>query len=539
MLIRLIRKIMVQTVIKIRFRQNFMNIFAVRSYGLPMKRTLVLWFFILLKFVIQFYAIDVEYELHRDEFLHLDIGKHLAWGYSSVPPVTALISFIIFQLGSFVFIIKFIPALFGALTIVMVWKIAEELKGNLFALVLGAICVTFSVLIRINTLYQPNSLEYLLWTVLFFTIIKFINSGNNKWLYLAFITVAIAFLNKYNIVFLLLGLFPAILMTDLRKVFLNRHLYFSLLSSLILIIPNLLWQYNNGFPVFHHLKTLAETQLVNVNRSEFLVQQLLFFVGSMHVLVPALISFFSYGPFRKYKVLFWTYLFTIVLFTFFRAKGYYAIGLYPVLIAFGAVYLEKLLSKGWLRFAAVLLPVVIMLPLLYYILPVLSPEQIVKNHDKFKKMGLLRWEDGKDHTLPQDFADMLGWRELAAIADSAFEKLSDKENTIIHCDNYGQAGAINYYSRHTYPQAFSMNADYKNWYPLDEFEIRNVILVKTKTDPDINREKEMPFFDHISLIGEIENEFAREYGTKVYLLEGAKISVNQILKEEIKNRSEP
>jgi hypothetical protein len=329
-------------------------------------------------------------------------------------------------------------------------------------------------------------------------------------------------------------------MTDLRKVFLNRHLYFSLLIALIIIFPNLLWQYNHDFPVFHHLKTLAETQLVNVNRSEFLLQQLLFFVGSIHVLVLALVSFFSYAPFRKYKVIFWAYLFTIALFTFFKAKGYYAIGLYPVLIAFGAVYLEKLLSKDRLRVArfAAVLPVFIMLPLLYYVLPVLSPEQIVKHHDTFKKIGLLRWEDGKDHTLPQDFADMLGWRELAAIADSAFEKLSDKENTIIHCDNYGQAGAINYYSRHKYPQAFSMNADYINWYPLDAFEIRNVILVKTNTDSDVNREKEMPFFDHISLIGEIKNEFAREYGTKVYLLEGAKISVNQVLKEEIRTRKQ-
>ena len=160
------------------------------------KRTLVLWFFILLKFVIQFYAIDADYELHRDEFLHIDIGKHMAWGYSSVPPITAVISFLILHLGSSVFIIKFFPALFGALTIVMVWKITEELKGNLFALVLGAVCVTFSVLIRMNTLYQPNSLEHLLWTVLFFTIIRFINSQNNKWLYLASITIAIAFLNK-------------------------------------------------------------------------------------------------------------------------------------------------------------------------------------------------------------------------------------------------------------------------------------------------------------------------------------------------------
>ncbi|MBE0638921.1 MAG: glycosyltransferase family 39 protein [Bacteroidales bacterium] len=501
------------------------------------KKTITLILFILLKFVIQLFAIDAGYELHRDEFLHLDLGKHLAWGYSSVPPVTAWISYIILHLGNSVFIIKMIPALFGTLTIVMVWKTIEELKGDLFALILGATCVTFSVLIRMNTLYQPNSLEFLLWIVLFFTIIKFINSENNNWLYVASITCAIGFLNKYNITFLLLGLLPASLITDFRKIFFNKHLYISLLLALIIVAPNIIWQYQNDFPVFNHLKTLAETQLVNVSRIDFLSQQLIFFIGSLFVLVLAFISFFRYAPFRKYQIIFYAYIFTIAIFTFFKAKGYYAIGLYPILLAFGAVYLEILLSKGWLRyirFAAVLIPIVIMLPLLYVILPVLTPEQIVKNTDKFKQFGLLRWEDGDDHTLPQDFADMLGWSELANIVDLTYESIADKENTIIQCDNYGQAGAINYYSKQKYTQAVSMSADYINWYPLDEMEIKNVILVKESTDLDKKREKELPFFDEIALVGEIKNKYAREYGTKVYLLKSPNISINQVLKQEIK-----
>jgi len=215
------------------------------------KRTIILGLFILLKFVIQYFAIDSGYELHRDEYLHLDLGKHLAWGYSSVPPVTAWISYLILLLGNSVFIIKFFPALFGVLILAIVWKTIEELKGNLFALILGSTCVTFSVLLRINTLYQPNSLEYLLWTVLFFTIVKYINSENNKWLWLASLTFALGFLNKYNITFLLLGMMPALLITSHRKIFLNKHLYLSLLVALIIVSPNLIWQYKNDFPVFH------------------------------------------------------------------------------------------------------------------------------------------------------------------------------------------------------------------------------------------------------------------------------------------------
>ena len=503
------------------------------------KKTIILGLFVLIKFVLQYFAIDSGYELHRDEYLHLDLGKHLAWGYTSVPPVTAIISYLILVLGNSVFWVKFFPALFGALTLVVVWKTINELKGGLFALILGSVCVTFSVLLRINTLYQPNSLEFLLWTVMFFTIVKFINSENNKWIWLAAITFAIGFLNKYNIAFLLVGLLPAILLTKHRKIFFNKHFYLSILIALLIISPNLFWQYNNDLPALHHLETLANTQLVNINRFDFLTQQLMFFSGSIFVIILAFISFFSYRPFLKYRIFFWTYIFTILIYFYLKAKGYYAIGLYPVLIAFGSVYLEKLLTNGWLRHVrpiVILIPIVVILPLFQIILPVLSPEKIVQKTDLFEQFNLLRWEDGKDHSLPQDFADMVGWSELAGIVDLAFESIDDKENTLIQCDNYGQAGAINFYSGQNYTQAVSMNADYINWYPLDEIEIENVILVKESSDSDRNREREMPLFEEITLVGEIKNKYARERGAKVYLLKGAKRSINEILQEEILER---
>ena len=503
------------------------------------KKHIILLLFILLKFTLQYFAINPVYELHRDEFLHIDLGKHLALGYSSVPPVTSWFSFIIISLGNSVFWVKFFPALFGVLTIVVVWKTIEELNGKLFALILGSTGVLFSVLLRINTLYQPNSFEYLIWTLVFFLLVKLFNSENNKWLYLASITFAIGFLNKYNIIFLALGLFPAILLTEHRRIFQNRHFYFSLLLALLIVSPNLIWQYKNDFPVLHHLKTLTENQLVNVNRFDFLREQLMFFSGVLFVIVAAFISFFRYKPFHKYRIFFWSTVFTLAVFTYLKAKGYYAIGLYPVLLAFGSVYLEKLLSKGnwkYLKPVVVLIPVVMMAVTFQYVVPVLSPETIMKKNEDFKRLGLLRWEDGKNHELPQDFADMLGWKELAGIVDKTFETIDDKENTILHCDNYGQAGAINFYSKQKYTQAVSMNADYINWYPLNEMEIKNVIMVKEIYDDDKNREREKAFFDSVTVVGEITNQYAREKGTRIYLLKGAKISVNDILEKEIKER---
>ena len=503
------------------------------------KKHFILTGFILLKFVLQYFAINPVYELHRDEFLHLDLGKHLAWGYTTVPPVTGLISYIIQLLGNSVFWVKFFPALFGALLIWVVWKIVEELNGGIFALILASLSVLFSAFVRINILYQPNSLDFLCWTLLFYTLLKYFKTTQNRWLYITAVVFAVGFLNKYNIGFLMLGLAPALLLSRQRVIFKNKHLWFAVILTLLLILPNIIWQIRNGLPVVHHMETLANTQLINVKRTDFWVSQLYFFPGALLVILLAFISFFTFRPYKEYRVFFYTFLFTMAVFTYLKAKNYYALGLYPVFIAFGSAYFEKLLSREWLRYLRIpvaLIPVLIFFPVSKIMLPVYSPEQIRAKKELFDKFGINRWEDGKNHNLPQDYADMLGWKELAHLVDSTFTLIDDKDHTIIHCDNYGEAGAINFYSKQPYTEAVSMNADYIHWYTLDKFEFRNVILVQNKNDDDPERKRERKFFDEVKLIGKITNKNAREEGTSVYLLRGAKVSVNDILQEEISNR---
>lgn len=501
-------------------------------------KTWLLWSLILLKFILQYTLIHPVYGLHRDEYLHLDQANHLAWGYTSVPPFTSWVSWIIQLLGNSEFWVKFFPALFGALTLLVVWKTIETLKGGWFALLLGGISVVFSSLIRINMLYQPNSFDILAWTMLFFTVVKFIQSADNKWLWFAGITFAIGFLNKYNIAFLIIGLLPAILLTEHRSIFRNKQLYYALALAFVLILPNLIWQFVNGFPVFKHLDELARTQLVNVNRFDFLKEQLLFFMGSLFVIVAALVAFFIYPPFRKFRLIGFKFLFVLLLFTYLKAKGYYAIGLYPILLAFGSVYLEKLLEGNrlkYLRPVAVLVPLILFLPMLQIAFPNRTPQQIRQHEKQYRDFGLLRWEDGKEHQLPQDFADMLGWKELAHKVDSAVMLVPDREHLLILCDNYGQAGAINYYSRNKNIGAVSMNADYINWFRLNR-EIRHVILVQEADDDDPERNKEKPYFESIERTGQITNPYAREKGTSIYVLKNAKVNINEILKKEIAER---
>ncbi len=501
------------------------------------RKTIILLGFIGLKFLLQFLLLSSEYDLHRDEYLHLDQANHLAWGYLSVPPFTSWTSYIIQLLGNSIFWIKFFPAFYGALTIYVVWKAIDELNGNLFALILGATGVLFSALLRLNTLYQPNSFDVLIWTVLYFILLKYIKTDHLKWLYAGAMAFAIGFLNKYNIVFLLIGLLPALLLTEHKKMFLKPTLYVAILAGLVLIFPNLVWQYNNNFPVFHHLKELEQTQLVNVDRIAFLKNQLLFFIGSVIVIFSSFIALLLYQPFRRYRVFFFSILFTLTAFLYFKAKDYYAIGIYPIYIAFGSVYLANVLKDGWRKYLqplAIALPLVLFIPIYNVAFPNKSPQYIVQHSDNYKKLGLLRWEDGKDHLLPQDFADMLGWKELASKVDSLYVSLPNKNNTLILCDNYGQAGAINFYTRKKL-SAVSFNADYINWFDLSK-KYENLISVKEAQYVTVELKETSPFFQNAILADSITNRYAREYGTGIFVFTNAKFDIKQRIKDEIEEK---
>ncbi|MBZ5856822.1 glycosyltransferase family 39 protein [Flavihumibacter profundi] len=499
------------------------------------KKTLILAGFIVLKFMLQYSLISPHYDLQRDEYLHLDQAHYLAWGYLSVPPVTSWISSIIYFLGNSVFWVKFFPALFGALVIVVIWKTIEELNGNLFALILGATCVLFSALLRLNTLFQPNSFDVLSWTVFYFIIIKYIRTENQKWIFIGAVVFAIGFMNKYNIVFCLIGLLPAILLTEHRRVFVLKEFYLASLFGLLLVMPNLYWQYENHFPVVHHLRELADTQLVNVDRVGFLKSQLFFFIGSLFVIISALYALLFYKPFEKYKPFFAVIIFTLTVFIYFKAKDYYAIGLYPIYISFGSVFLGDILKDGWrkyLRPVAVAVPVLFFIPMSMVFFPDKSPQYILTNATRYKELGLLRWEDGKDHQLPQDFADMFGWKELAGKVDSICSKLPNLDETLVLCDNYGEAGAINYYKTNKKIVACSFDADYINWIRFDR-KIKDVVLIKEADDEDKDRKVEKPFFDSVYLAGKRINQFAREQEISIYVLRGAKIDVNKRIKDEM------
>jgi hypothetical protein len=273
--------------------------------------------------------------------------------------------------------------------------------------------------------------------------------------------MALGFLNKYNILFLLVGLLPALLLTSKRKIFTHKHFYFAALVGLLIISPNVIWQISHHFPVISHIKELQRSQLVNVSRFDFLSHQVLFFANTIFVLLAGVLSLIFYKPFKAYRWIILTYIITITVFCYFRAKDYYALGLYPIILVFGASYLgEKLARRKILAGLLILFTAGSFIYILPLIMPLYSPKEIMAHQQRFERVGALRWEDGKNHQLPQDYADMQGWKELAYLADLAYAQVKDKSTVLVRADNYGEAGAVNYYSKFKNINVVYYNADY-------------------------------------------------------------------------------
>lgn len=496
----------------------------------------VLFFLALVKFFLPFILQSDYYQPQRDEFLYLAEGHHLAWGYMEVPPLLSLFAWFTNLFGQNMFWLKFWPSLFGALTFIITGKIVFSFGGRWFALLLTFFAFVFGAYLRVHFLFQPNFLEIFFWTMIAFSILRYIQSERNRYLYLFGVSAGLGMLTKYSVAFFIIGILFALLITRNRKIFLNKHLYFASLIGFLIFLPNFLWQYHYHFPVIVHMHELHQFQLQYVSPVGFLTDQLLMNLPCVFIWVAGL-YFVIFKEQGKYQVFAWAYLLLIVLLLYLQGKNYYSLGVYPVLFAFGAIHLERFAvkySNVW-KFIFAIIPLAIGIPLIPLYLPVYKPQRLAAYYKakNIEKTGFLKWEDLQNHALPQDFADMLGWKEMTEKTAKAYATLTEEEkkHTFIFADNYGEAGAINYYGKaYSLPEAGSDNASYLYWLP-DSLHIDNLILIT-----DDKQEMQHSFlkdFASVTLSDSITNPYAREQGSLMIIMKGASDKLNEMFRQKI------
>jgi 4-amino-4-deoxy-L-arabinose transferase-like glycosyltransferase len=267
-----------------------------------------------LKLIIHF-ATNTNYELHRDAFLYLAQSHHLAWGYVSIPPLTpflARISQLFFS--DSVFAVRLFPALIGAVSIILIGRIVMELGGRSWAVIIAGSTFLFSpAFLRSNTLLQPVSFNQFFWLFSSYYVLRLIKSKNPNYWFALGIIWGIAFLNKYSIVFLIVAFSIGILLTKFRKLFLTKQFLYSTGVGLLIILPNLIWQYNHDWPVISHMAELQRNQLVNVTIANFVIMQFLMNVNAIPVWLTGLLFVIVSKERAKYALFGWTFFLLMVI----------------------------------------------------------------------------------------------------------------------------------------------------------------------------------------------------------------------------------
>ena len=507
-----------------------------------MRKNLLLLLYILafIKLLLPFFLQDSYYQPHRDEYLYLAEGRHLAWGYMEVPPLLSIFAALTHVLGDGVFWIKLWPALFGALTFLMVGKMVLSLGGRSFALVLSWLPFVIDVYMRLFFLFQPNFLEVFFWTAIGYCVIGWIQSGRTAWLYGLGVSIGLGMMSKYSVAFYTVSVLAGLAISRHRGIYRNKHFYFALALAGLIFLPNAFWQYAHNFPVVKHMTELQDEQLKYIKPGEFIISQLLMNLPCVYVWIAGLL-FMVWNPDGKpYRALGWAYVGVITLLVALHGKDYYALGAYPVLFAFGGCYLERLTAGTteagsrkasrngkWTRSLLMTISLAIGLWVLPLVIPVARPASLAHYYHAAKLDGGkgFKWEDLQYHPLPQDYGDMIGWREMALKAGAVYHRLPPaiRDSLIIFTPDYCTAGALNYYRKEAgIPEVYSTNASFLFWMP-DRFPYRHWLRVdKDMPEPD---EPVFKQFAKVTVEDSLVIPYFRESGMRYTLFENGNDSL--------------
>ena len=391
------------------------------------------------------------YDVFRDELYFIVCGLHPAFGYVDQPPLIPLIAAASFKLfGTALMPLRLVPALAMAATVALTADFTRQLGGGRFAQALAGLCVFLApALLAGGVLLSTDCLQALSWLACAWILVRFVERGDERW-WLAFELVAgVSLQSKYLIAFYLVGLAVGCLATPLRRSLTQPWIYAGAAIGLAIALPNIVWQAVHGWPFIAIGLANASRKSVGLSPIALMAQQALF-VGpvSAPVWLAGLWRLAVRPPAPQLRALAIAYVVVAAIVVLVHGKAYYATPIYPSLFAAGAVAWESWLKRPLARAVAIAIVVVPGLVIAPTTLPILSPEAFVAYQ---RSIGMsskaTQTESGKPSELPQYFADMFGWREMAAAVSAVYRDLppDERAEAVFYAPNYGEASALTIY----------------------------------------------------------------------------------------------
>lgn len=394
---------------------------------------------------------NAHYDVFRDELYFIVCGLHPAFGYVDQPPLIPLIAAASYKLfGTALTPLRLVPALAMSATIALTADLARRFGGGRFAQTLGGLCALLAgALLANGVLLSPHCLQPLIWLACAWIVVRLVDSGDERW-WLAFGALAgVSLESDYLIAFYLVGLAVGVVATPLRRSLTRPWIYAGAALALAIAAPNVAWQAAHGWPFLQVGGADVGAKSVGQSPLSLLFQQAVF-VGplSAPVWLAGLWLLAARPPRAELRALAIAYVVMATIFVLAHAKAYYFAPSYPTLFAAGGVAWERWLKRPaarWAAIAVVAMPGLVGAPTA---LPILPPATLV---GYLRAIGYppeaSQTENMKLDALPQYYADMFGWREMAAAVSAVYRHLppDERAKAVFFAPNYGEASALMIY----------------------------------------------------------------------------------------------
>ncbi len=400
------------------------------------------------------------YGFHRDELQFLSDARHMDWGFVAYPPFVPFVERISLSIFGLSMVgLRLFSVISQAAAIVLTGLMARELGGRRVAQVTAALCVALSPLpLFEGTEFQYSSFDYTWWVLIGYFVIRLLKTDDARWWLAIGAVIGLGMQTKYTMAFYVAGIVGGVLLTRARKYLVSPWLWAGVALSILIFLPNLIWQISHGYLSFQflqsiHARDVGEGRADGFLRGQFLICASLFAVP---LWIGGLIGYFRD---RQNRMLAWMYVIPLVLFVVGKGRDYYLSPAYPMLMAMGAVMAERwlasisaiprkaiagafffLLILGGAYVGALLLP--------------LASDGVLKKW-ALEKNGELREEIGWDDLV----------RNVATIRDSLPPE--ERQHVGIVVRNYGEAGAIEILgpAYHLPPPISGTNSGWLRGYP--------------------------------------------------------------------------
>ncbi len=266
-----------------------------------------------------------------------------------------------------------------------------------------------------------------------YLVIRLLTTNDPRWCVAIGAVVGVGLMTKYTMIFFVGGLVVGLLLTEARRFLLNRWFWAGVGLAAFIFLPNLIWQIRHDFVSYHflhyiHLRDVGEGRAEGFWQAQYLSCANRF---ALPLWITGLIALLWSRRFRPLAAM---YLVPVGFFWLAKGRGYYTGAAYPMLMAMGAVLIERWLGR-LSRLGRVILQS------LYVATLILWGAYVSLSIVPFAASGTLRdlALDGNG-----DLREEIGWnqlvKQLADIRDSL--PAEQRPHVGILVGNYGEQGAV-------------------------------------------------------------------------------------------------